>query len=300
MWFGVLGSLLVRDGNSAISVPAGRQRVLLAALLMRAGAVVSADALVEVMWDGAPPDGAKTTLRSYVMRLRRALGPAAGARVVTRYPGYLIEAGDEEVDLLRFRRLYREGGAAARASDWVRAWTVLTEALELWRAEPLADVRSEVLRRDEVPGLEELRLQAVEWRVDAGLQLGRHAELVAELRSLVVQEPLRERFAGQLMLVLVRCGRRAEALEAYQSAREVLVQELGTEPGAGLQSCTSGSWPGIRHWPRRSRRRGRESALPRRCRGSCRARWLGLRAGGGAGGADRAAGPVRPGRRRRW
>ena len=235
MWFGVLGSLLVRDGNSAISVPAGRQRVLLAALLVRAGAVVSADALVEVMWDGAPPDGAETTLRSYVMRLRRALGPAAGARVVTRYPGYLIEAGDEEVDLLRFRRLYREGGGAARASDWVRAWTVLTEALELWRAEPLADVRSEVLRRDEVPGLEELRLQAVEWRVDAGLQLGRHAELVAELQSLVVQEPLRERFAGQLMLVLVRCGRRAEALEAYQSAREVLVQELGTEPGAGLQ-----------------------------------------------------------------
>ena len=104
MWFGVLGSLLVRDGNSAISVPAGRQRVLLAALLMRAGAVVSADALVEVMWDGAPPDGAETTLRSYVMRLRRALGPAAGARVVTRYPGYLIEAGDEEVDLLRFRQ----------------------------------------------------------------------------------------------------------------------------------------------------------------------------------------------------
>jgi DNA-binding SARP family transcriptional activator/tetratricopeptide (TPR) repeat protein len=235
MWFGVLGSSLVRDGNSVISVPAGRQRVLLAALLVRAGAVVSAEALVEVMWDGAPPDGAETTLRSYVMRLRRALGPAAGARVVTRYPGYLIEAGDEEVDLLRFRRLYREGGAAARASDWVRAWTVLTEALELWRAEPLADVRSEVLRRDEVPGLEELRLQAVEWRVDAGLQLGRHAELVAELQSLVVQEPLRERFAGQLMLALVRCGRQAEALEAYQSARKFLIEELGTEPGIGLQ-----------------------------------------------------------------
>ena len=106
---------------------------------------MSADALVEVMWDGAPPDGAETTLRSYVMRLRRALGPAAGARVVTRYPGYLIEAGDEEVDLLRFRRLCREGGAAARAADWVRAWVVLTEALALWRGEPLADVESEVL-----------------------------------------------------------------------------------------------------------------------------------------------------------
>lgn len=282
MWFGVLGSLLVRDGNSAISVPAGRQRVLLAALLMRAGAVVSADALVEVMWDGAPPDGAKTTLRSYVMRLRRALGPAAGARVVTRYPGYLIEAGDEEVDLLRFRLLYREGGAAARASDWVRAWTVLTEALELWRAEPLADVRSEVLRRDEVPGLEELRLQAVEWRVDAGLQLGLDAELVAELQSLVVQEPLRERFAGQLMLVLVRCGRRAEALEAYQSAREVLVQELGTEPGAGLQELHQRILAGDPALAAPEPTARAESALPRRCRGSCRARWLGLSGGRGS------------------
>src|ERR1700758_3279714 len=122
MWFGVLGPVLVRDGDSVIEVPAGRQRVLLAALLLRAGAVVSAGALAEAVWDGAPPPGAETTLRSHVMRLRRVLGPAAGARVVTRYPGYLIEAGEEEVDLLRFRRLCREGGAAARAGEWARVW----------------------------------------------------------------------------------------------------------------------------------------------------------------------------------
>jgi DNA-binding SARP family transcriptional activator/uncharacterized protein HemY len=235
MWFGVLGPLLVRDGDTVIAVPARRQRVLLAALLMRAGTVVPADALAEVIWDEAPPSGAVATLRSHVMRLRRLLGPVAGARVVTRYPGYLIEASDAELDVLRFRGLYREGGAAVRAGDWPRAWEMLAEALGLWRGEPLADIPSDLLRRDQVPELEELRLQAAEWRMDAGLQLGRHAELAPELRSLTGQYPLRERFAVQLMLALVQGGRQAEALEAYQRARSVLVEELGTEPGTELR-----------------------------------------------------------------
>jgi DNA-binding SARP family transcriptional activator/tetratricopeptide (TPR) repeat protein len=235
MWFGVLGPLLVRDGDSVIEIPARRQRVLLAALLLRAGAVVPAGALAEAVWDGMPPAGAETTLRSHVMRLRRVLGPVAGARVATRYPGYLIEAGEDEVDLLRFRRLCREGGMAVRARDWARAWEMLTEALELWRGEPLTDIPSELLRRDEALGLEELRLQAVEWRLEAGLELGRHAELVPELRSLAREYPLRERFAVQLMLALVRGGRQAEALEAYQHARGALVEQLGTEPGADLR-----------------------------------------------------------------
>jgi len=235
VWFGVLGPLLVRDGNSVVRVPARRQRVLLAALLVRAGEVVSADALAEVMWDEAPPTGAVTTLRSHVMRLRRAMGPGAGARLVTRYPGYLLEAGEEEVDLLQFARLCREGGSTVQAGQWARAWELLTEALGLWRGDALADIPCEVLRRDEMPGLEQRRLQAMEWRMDAGLQLGRHAELVPELRSLTGQYPLRERFAAQLMLALARCGRQAEALAAYHRTREVLVEELGTEPGAGLR-----------------------------------------------------------------
>ncbi|HTU76593.1 MAG TPA: BTAD domain-containing putative transcriptional regulator, partial [Trebonia sp.] len=159
----MLGPLLVRDGQAVVDVPAGRQRVLLAALLMRAGAIVSADALAEVVWDGAPPRGAGTTLRSHVSRLRQILGPAVGARVVTRYPGYLIEASEAEVDLLGFRQQYREGAAAVREGDWERAFETLTGALGLWRGEPLADVPSDVLRRDVVPGLEGLRLQAAEW-----------------------------------------------------------------------------------------------------------------------------------------
>jgi DNA-binding SARP family transcriptional activator len=234
MWFGVLGPLVVRDGDSVISVAAARQRVLLATLLVHAGAVVTAEALAETMWDGALPAGAETTLRSHVMRLRRVLGPAAGGRVVTRYPGYLIQASEEEVDLLRLRYRYREGGVAVRLGDWTRAWEMLTEALELWRGEPLADVPSELLHRDEVPALEQLRLQMVEWQMDAGLHLGRHAELVPELQSMARQFPLRERFHAQLMLALARCGRQAEALEAYRRARGVLVEELGAEPGPDL------------------------------------------------------------------
>jgi DNA-binding SARP family transcriptional activator/Tfp pilus assembly protein PilF len=235
MWFGVLGPLLVRDGESVISVPAGRQRVLLAALLVRAGEAVPMKALAEAMWEGSPPSAAGTTLRSHVMRLRRVLGPVAGARVVTRYPGYVVEASDGEVDVLRFRGLCRGGGAAVRTGDWARAWEMLSEALGLWRGEPLADIPSELLRRDEVPGLEQLRLQAMEWRMDAGLELGHHVELAPELRSLAREYPLRERFAAQLMLAQYRCGRHAEALATYQQARRVLAEALGTDPGTELR-----------------------------------------------------------------
>jgi DNA-binding SARP family transcriptional activator len=235
MCFGILGPLLVHDGDSVVSVPAARQRVLLAALLFRAQTAVSADALAEMMWDGMPPAGAVTTLRSHVMRLRRVLGPAAGARVVTKYPGYLLEVREEEVDLLRFARLCREGGAAVRACEWARAAGLLAEALGLWRGDPLADIPSDLLRRDELPTLEQLRLQAVEWQMDAGLHLGGHAELMPELHALAARHPLRERFHAQLMLALYRCGRQAEALEAYRRARAVLVEELGAEPGGELR-----------------------------------------------------------------
>src|SRR5581483_2535714 len=143
----------------------------------------------------------------------RVLGSAAGARVVTRYPGYMVEATEAEVDLLRFGALCRQGCTALRAGDSEQASQTLDEALALWRDEPLADVPSDLLRRHQVPVLEQLRLQALEWRADAGLQLGRHAELVPELQALAAGHPLREHFHAQLMLALMRCGRQAEALE---------------------------------------------------------------------------------------
>jgi DNA-binding SARP family transcriptional activator/tetratricopeptide (TPR) repeat protein len=235
MWFAILGPLLAHDGETSVDVPKGRQRVLLAALITRAGNPVSADALAEVTWDGLPPPSAEVTLRSHVLRLRRALGPQAGARLVTRHPGYLLQASEAEVDVLRFRGLCRNGGAALREGAWAHAEELLGAALSLWRGAPLADIPSESLRRDESADLEEMRLQAEEWRIDAALHLGRHAELVPGLQSLAAQHPLRERFHSQLMLALYRCSRQAEALAAYQHARDVLVGELAVEPGPDLQ-----------------------------------------------------------------
>ncbi len=235
MLFGILGPLLVDDGESVMKVSAGRQRVLLAALLVHAGQAVRAETLADVVWDGSPPLRAMDTLRTHVMRLRRGLGPRAGARLVTRYPGYLVEAGEDEVDLLRFSRLCRDGGARVRSGSWPEAAQVLTEALALWRGPALADVSSQVLQRDDVPRLDQLRVQAQEWRIEADLHLGRHADLVPELQSLAAQHPLRERFHAQLMLALYRCGRPGEALSAYQRVRAVLVEELGAEPGSELR-----------------------------------------------------------------
>ena len=233
--FGLLGPLLIHDGESVVSVPTRRQRILLAALLTNAGATISSGALAELIWDGSPPAGAVTTLRTHVMRLRRALGPAAGARVRTRAPGYAIDVAEEELDLLRFARLYRDGGLAVRDGNWTAAYQVLTDALGLWRGEPYTDIPSELLRRDEVPRLEQLRLQAADWRAQAGLRLGHHADLMDELRRLTGMYPLHEPFHVHLMIAMSRSGRRAEALSAYGRARDVLSEELAAEPGGELR-----------------------------------------------------------------
>ncbi len=172
MWLGVLGPLRVQDGETSISVPAAKQRVLLAFLLVHANRVTSFDEIAETVWDGAPPPAARVAVRNYVLRLRQVLGPVVGARIVTRDPGYLIEIGPDELDLLRFTRLCREGGAAAHAGDWQRACAVLDDALLLWRGPPLADVPSQLLQLDQVPPLQQAQVQALEWRLEADLRLG--------------------------------------------------------------------------------------------------------------------------------
>jgi DNA-binding SARP family transcriptional activator len=235
MWLAILGPLLVQDGETRVDLPQGRLQVLLAVLLMHAGSPVEVGALAEMVWDGSPPAGAAVTLRSHVLRLRRVLGPRVGARLVTRHRGYLLHAGEDEVDVLQFRGLCRDGGAALREGAWARADGLLSKALGLWRGIPLADVPSELLLREEVPGLEELRLQAEEWQADAALRLGRHDQIVARLQSLTAKHPLRERLHYQLMLALYRCGRQAEALAAYQHARRVLIDDVGIEPGPELR-----------------------------------------------------------------
>src|SRR5215469_3733173 len=233
--FGLLGPLVIRAGGSGVEVSAGKQRVLLAALLLRANQVVPAAELAGFIWEGSPPGTARVTLQNYVKRVRQALGPAGYERIVTRPAGYLIQVEPGELDVARFAQLAAAGRTAARARSWKRASSLLAEALGLWRGVPLADVPSAALHRAEVPRLVELRLAAAEARAEAELQLGRHAGIVGELAGLVAAEPLRERLAELLMLALYRSGQQAAALAVYRQARRALVEQVGIEPGPGLR-----------------------------------------------------------------
>ena len=235
MEFGLLGPLLVRVGEMRVRISAGKQRVLLAALLLRANQVVAVDELAEALWDGSPPGSARVTLQNYVKRLRQALGPDGHQRIATCPAGYMIEAAPEELDLTRFGQLRAAGQEAARAGAWGSASAQLSEALLLWRGPPLADVPSRPLTRAQVSRLAEMRLDALEARIDADLHLGRHREVIAELQPLVVAEPLRERLHELLMLALYRSGQRAAALDAYRRAWRLLVDLVGIEPGPGLR-----------------------------------------------------------------
>ena len=232
MEFGILGPLQVNGVDVAL---AGKLRIVLAALLLRANRVVPVDSLVDALWDDAPPPSARTTLQGYVKQVRRLPGLAIAERVVTRSPGYLIEVQPGEFDLDRFTGLYDRGRAAAVTADWEQAAALLAGALTLWRGDPLADVPSAALRRTELPRLGELRMRAVESWVEAGLRLGRHGDLVMELRRLVTAEPLREGLHAQLMLALYRGGRQSEALEAFRGIDRRLRDDLGIGAGPGLR-----------------------------------------------------------------
>jgi DNA-binding SARP family transcriptional activator len=231
--FCLLGPVLVRQGEVTLPVAAGKQRAVLAALLLSADRAVSLDELTEVLWGAAPPPSARVSVQNHVMRLRKALGD--NARIRTHPHGYEIHVDDSELDVSRFEAHLAAARAAARDGSWGAAAGRAREGLALWRGEPLADVESDLLAARDIPRLAELRLQAVETRIDADLHLGRHREVIGELRHLAGVHPLRERLHGLLMLALYRDSQQAEALAAYIRARQILVDELGTEPGAGLQ-----------------------------------------------------------------
>jgi YVTN family beta-propeller protein len=232
MEFRVLGPLEVRDGDCSLPLAGAKQRALLALLLVNANHVVSRDRLIDKLWGEQPPETAVTSLQVYVSRLRKLLPPET---LLTRPPGYLIEIAPDELDLQRFERLLAEGHEALAQHDAEQAAHLLHEALALWRGPALAEFAFEPFAQAEIGRLEDLRLAAVEERIEADLALGRHAELIGELEALVAENPHRERLRFQLMLALYRSGRQAEALEAYRDARRALVDELGIEPSERLQ-----------------------------------------------------------------
>jgi WD40 repeat protein/DNA-binding SARP family transcriptional activator/tRNA A-37 threonylcarbamoyl transferase component Bud32 len=231
MRFQVLGPLEAWEGGGRLALGGPKQRLVLAHLLLRANQVVPADRLIDQVWGEEPPDAARSALQAYVSRLRRSLG---AGRLRGRPPGYVLGAAPEEVDVLQFEGLV--GQARRRAATEPRAaLRLLDDALALWRGPALADLAAEASLGPELARLEELRLAAGEERVDALLVLGRHGEVVAELERLTKDQPLRERLWGQRMVALYRSGRQAEALGAYQQARQTLAEELGIDPSPALQ-----------------------------------------------------------------
>ncbi|MEV6243117.1 BTAD domain-containing putative transcriptional regulator [Lentzea sp. NPDC051838] len=219
--FRVLGPLEVLVDGKPMTIAGGRGRVLLATLLLRPNQFMSVDELVDRLWEGDPPsaDRAHKTLQTTVLRLRQTLG--AANRVRTTSGGYLAEVRPEELDLLRFRRLVKDGDFAS--------------ATELWRGPVLANVASDALHRDEVPRLENERLDALERRIDNDLDRGGASDLAAELTALTREHPLRERFWAQRMIALYRSGRQAEALDSYREVTGLLADELGIDPSPELR-----------------------------------------------------------------
>ena len=206
-----------------------KQRALLALLLLRRGEVVPGAQLIEALWGEEPPGSAQTALHGHISNLRKLLG---ADRIRTRPPGYMLQVSPGEVDVARFESLI----ADARGCDEPGERSArLRDALSLWHGEPLAELRDQPFAAGEIARLEELRLAALEDRIDADLALGRHTDLVPELEGLIAREPLRERLRAQHMLALYRSGRQADALAAYRAADRALRGELGIQPSAELR-----------------------------------------------------------------
>jgi predicted ATPase/DNA-binding SARP family transcriptional activator len=232
--FRVLGPVrAVRDGRE-LALGGPRRRAVLALLLVAGGRVVPAERLAEDLWAGSPPPGAAGTLRSHLSRLRALAGPDAA--LIARGGGYALAAGPDQLDAARFERLAAAGREALEHGEAAAAADRFRQALGLWRGAALADVAEVETLAREGARLEELRLVAVEGRIEADVELGLAAEAAGELEALVAEHRLRERLWRLLVLALYRCGRQADALAAYRRARTVLAEELGIEPGAELRA----------------------------------------------------------------
>src|SRR3954471_23735644 len=234
MQFQILGPLRVTNGDEReIALGGAKPAAVLAMLLLRPNEVVSADRLIEDLWEGDPPPTAPKTLQVHISRLRRAFGE--DGPIATARGGYMLEAELDQIDARRFESLVAEGTASAAEGAPGRASSRLRSALALWHGDPLADFAYASFAQDEIARLDGLRTVALEQAVEAELALGRHVELIPELKGLVKSHPLSEHLQAQLMLALYRSGRQAEALGVYRAARRVLVDQLGLEPSEELR-----------------------------------------------------------------
>lgn len=239
MEFRVLGPIEVLEDGRRLAIASGRERALLALLLIHAGQVLSTDRILDAIWGDAAPDSGAKTVAFHISRLRDALFPGRRrgepcTTLTTEPGGYCLHVDPGDVDADRFAGLALEGRALV-ATEPASARAHLADALSLWRGEPYADVGYETFAQAEVQRLEELRLGALEDRLEADLALGRDRELIGELESLVTANPLRERLRGQLMTALYRADRQAEALRVYEQGRRLLAEELGIDPSPELE-----------------------------------------------------------------
>ncbi len=239
--FGILGSVEAWRDGEPVDLGAPKQRSVLAMLLVNTNRIVSVDRFIDTLWGEEPAPRATGALQVYISNLRRALAPehtTARLRsdvIVTQSPGYLLRVGRDDLDAARMEDLAGEGHRLLAAGDPAAAQAAFVAALALWRGPALTEFAFEGFARTEAARLEELRLVALEGRLDADMALGAHAVAVPELESLVAQDPLRERLWALLMVALYRCGRQADALRAYRRVRSVLGEELGIDPGPDLR-----------------------------------------------------------------
>jgi DNA-binding SARP family transcriptional activator len=239
--FNLLGPLeIVTDVGQTLIPSTPKVCQVLALLLTRPNEIVSVDALVQELWDDAPPRSATTTLQTYVYHARRLFCRSAGVPesrqlLVTRPPGYLIQVAPEEVDAAVFVRLAKQGRALLNDDRPEEASNCLRKSLDLWRGPALANISAGEVLKSQVTHLEELKIRAIELRLEAEKRLGRHRELIPELRALVNTYPFNEWFHAQLIFALNSSGRRAEALQAYNHLWHVLDKELGVLPAPEVQ-----------------------------------------------------------------
>ena len=271
MEFRALGDLQVVEDGQALALGPHQQRAVLALLVLSAGEVVSSDRLIEALWGERPTASAAKTVQVYISRLRKTLNGAhaatssSGELIVTVDHGYVLRVEPEHVDVRVFERLLERGRDAFGDHEFDAAATALRQALGLWRGAPLADFTFDAFAAADIARLQELRLEALEIRIDADLALGRHAALVAELEALTTEHPLRERLRTARMLALYRCGREPEALALYRRRAGCSSTSWGWNPAPRSASCTTRSsdrTPRSRRRPRPGRHRAR-AADPR-------------------------------------